>query len=132
MGKPKILIVEDEIPTLQRFKGLIDKLIECELYEATEGLGAAEKMKAIDFDLVVLDIKMPGLNGLDVIRQVKKEKPLPDILVVSGWDSTQVAQKLIEEGALDYLPKPLDLDIFILRVRHILEKKNMYIEKTAR
>jgi len=72
---------------------------------------------------------MPGLSGIDIMRKVKGEGTLPDILVTTAWDSVQIANEVIEEGAIDYISKPVILETIKLKVKNILEKKGKYIEK---
>ena len=129
MDKPKILIVEDELDTMKMIKSSLERFMECQIMESGSGEDALNKIRNYNFDLVILDIKMPGLSGLDVMRQVKKEKKLPDILVTTGWDSAQVAGQVVKEGALDYIPKPITLDTLKIKIKNILEKKGKYIEK---
>jgi DNA-binding response OmpR family regulator len=129
MDKVKILVVDDEEATLKFVKNCIDRAIDCEVYEAENGDQAIAQMKANDFDLVVLDIKMSGMNGLDVMREVKKVKVLPDVLVVTGYDSVQLSHEVIDAGAVDYMPKPVFAENLMLKIKGILEKKGKYIEK---
>lgn len=129
MADVKIFIVEDEKETLRFIKNCLQRELLCDIDESMNGIDAIEKMKAQDFDLVILDLKMPGVNGLDVMREIKKIKKLPDILVVTAWDSDQVATTVIKEGALDYMPKPLIPEAFMIKVKTLLDKKGKYIPK---
>ena len=72
---------------------------------------------------------MPEMSGLDVIREVKQHKELPDVLVVTAYDSTDVTKEALDLGALDYMPKPFELKTFQLKVKEILEKKGKYKAK---
>lgn len=130
MDKPKILVVEDEPETLTFIKQCIERVVECEVHLSGSGEDALDKIKNNEFDLVILDIKMPGLSGLDVMRMAKKEKKLPDTLVITGWDSAQVLGEVIKEGALDYMPKPIISAALKEKIKDILEKKGKYFEKT--
>ena len=124
MENPKILIVEDDKETLELLISILGNFFG-DLIEGTQGAEEALKLiKTNEYDLVILDIKLGELNGLDIIREVKKEKELPDILIVTAWDSKQVALEAIDAGALDYMPKPIDARIFVEKVKQILEKKN--------
>lgn len=130
MGNLKILIVEDEIDTMEAVKRSLERFLKCRVYTSSNGEDAIDKIKNNGFDLVILDIKMPGLSGLDVIRKAKKEAKSTDILVVTAWDSAQVAEEAIKEGAIDYIPKPISLDILKIKIKNILEKKGKYFERT--
>jgi len=130
MAGAKILIVEDEVDTIEVVKNSLGRFLDCEIDAATDGETAITKILEDDFDLVILDIKMPGLSGIDVLRKVKLKKALPDILVITAWDSTQVAEEVVKEGALDYIPKPITVDTLKLKMKTILEKKGKYSEKS--
>jgi len=130
MDKPKILVVEDEPETAGFIKKCVERVVECETQLSENGEDAFDKIKNNEFDLVILDIKMPGLSGIDVMRMVKKEKQLPDTLVITGWDSEQVLGEAIKEGALDYMPKPVISGTLKMKIKNILEKKGKYIGKT--
>jgi len=125
MNGKKILIVEDEHEVRARLCGLIKKAVNPEIIdEACNGDEAIAKILGTDYDLVILDIRMPGRNGLDVIREVKRvKKALPPTLVVTGHDSDQVASEIIAEGISDYIPKPVDMERFIKAVQTILDGK---------
>ena len=129
MDNPKILIVDDEIDILNIIKEYLQMIIECDVYESINGQDAIGKIKDNNFDLVILDIKMPGLSGLDVMKKIKSEENLPDILVTTAWDSVQVADEVISEGATDYIVKPVMLETLKLKIKNILDKKGKYIEK---
>ena len=126
----KILIVDDEIQVREIIKEYLEAIIECQVFDSGEGQDALDKIKADSFDLIILDLKMPGVSGLDIIKTVRKQKPPPDILVTTAWDSAQVADEVIKEGATDYIVKPVTLETLKLKVKNILEKKGKYLEKS--
>ena len=129
MNKCVILIVDDEPEAREMIKRCLTRFMECQIYEAQTGEEALDKLKKINFDLVILDIKMPGLSGLDVMKEIKKYKNLPDTIVLTAWDSAQIATEAIEEGAMDYIPKPIITDILKLKVKTILEKKARFFSR---
>ena len=103
--KPKVLIVDDEIGVRESLK-----LILGEKYDLTEACDGAECLKRLkenpQIDLVLIDIKMPKANGLDVLRQIKTVNPEMKIIVVTGYRSVDTAQEAINRGASDYVVKP--------------------------
>lgn len=117
-----ILIVEDEQEVREGIKKHLFKSLNCQIKEANNGEEALEKIKNNNFDLIILDIKLPGLSGIDILKSTK-EKSL-DFLVISGWDSLSVAKEALRYGAADYLSKPFSMDILGLKVEEILSKKN--------
>lgn len=127
--KAKILIVEDQEEILTSLSDIITRSFKCEVFKAIDGKEAIKQLKEIDFDLVILDIKMPGINGLDVMKTVKKIKKLPDILVVTAWDSGIVSDDFYKEGIVDCLHKPVNPKILIKKAESILMKKGKLIKK---
>lgn len=129
MPIPKILIVDDEQDVRDRLSNFISKKIHCEIEEASDGKEALEKLKEEKFDLMVLDIKMPGLSGIDVIKEATKFTPQTKILAISAYDSQEVASQALKEGAVDYIPKPQTIEGIDLKARDILSKMNKYKPK---
>jgi len=127
--KPKILIVDDEADMLDYMESRLNRIIECEIEKVSSGVTAIEKMKANNYDMVILDIKMPDKSGMDVIREVKKAKALPFVFVVTAYSSPQIASEAIMEGARDYQAKPLDLKIFDFKIKQGLESLGKLIDK---
>lgn len=126
---PSILIADDETQTIDELKYFLNRVIECKIDTAADGDKAYAAMKKNDYDLVFLDLKMPGMSGIEVMKTIKKEKTLPDIMVVTGYDSLEVARKVIEVGAIEYIPKPIYLENFKTKVKAFLIKKGKYFEK---
>lgn len=116
----KILVVDDEEEIR---KTLVDHLfgrIECEIIEAANGYEAIEKLGKNDIDLVLLDIKMPGISGTEVIQKIKTlSKEIP-IIVITKWDSSEVSKQVVDSGA-DYIPKPFSLKIVRAKVEEKLK-----------
>jgi len=81
-------------------------------------------LKKEAFDLILLDIKMPGISGMDVLKETKEDYPETDIIVISGWDSQSVASEALEKGASDYIPKPTHVTVIQDKVCEVLKKRN--------
>ena len=126
MEIPKVLVVDDELEVLQNLKSIVSHMIECQIDDANNGNDAILKMQENDYDLVILDIKMPEASGIDAMRKIKETKSLPDILVITAYDSASIAEEVVSEGAVDYIPKPIYPDNLKLKIKQILEPKNMY------
>lgn len=129
MDKVKILIVEDEFDTLDAMRTMLQEDLECEVDQADNGKVATSKIKENDYDLVILDIKMPVMSGMDMIRAVKVEKSLPDTLVVSGYDSVEAVNEVLEEGVIDYIVKPIEWGDLMEKISYILNKKGRLFRK---
>lgn len=126
---PKILICDDDENIRKIIKNFLSKCIECDFLEAATGQGAIEQLKKEGIDLVFLDIKMPGLSGLDAIREVKKINPNINIIVITGWDSSSVAEETVKIGATDYITKPFSLKVVEIKTKYLLTKIGKYYPK---
>lgn len=125
----KILIIEDE-SAIRRVltKILTDESKSYEVLEAEDGIQAIEMIKEQDFDLVLCDIKMPKMDGVEVLQHAKKLKPELPFLMISGHGDLDTAVQTMKLGAFDYISKPPDLNRLLNAVRNALEVKNLVIE----
>ena len=125
----RILIVDDEEGIRDSLRKFLAGRFECEIFEAGNGEVALDLLRANKFDLVFLDIKMPGISGMDVIREKKKLDYRPYFWVITRFDSEEVAHKVIEQGADDYIPKPFSLRVLDSKVRNFLAMIGKYKPK---
>ena len=127
----KILIVEDEV-SIRRVlvKILSEEDKTHEIYEAEDGLIALNKIKKENFDLVLCDIKMPKMDGIEVLEFTKKIKPEIPIVMISGHGDLDTAVDSMKKGAYDYISKPPDLNRLLNTVRNAIDKKNLTLENT--
>ena len=127
----KILIVEDE-ESIRRVlvKILSEEDKSHEIYEAEDGLIALNKIKKENFDLVLCDIKMPKMDGIEVLEFTKKIKPEIPIVMISGHGDLDTAVDSMRKGAYDYISKPPDLNRLLNTVRNAIDKKNLTLENT--
>jgi len=128
-GIPSILVVDDEKETVEEIEFFLKRVIECTIDTANDGKKAFDLIQKNDYDLVFLDIKMPGFSGFDVMKNVKAIKPLPDILVITGYVDGDVGEQVKKEGAIGYIPKPIYLENFKKQIKNILSRKKKYFEK---
>ncbi|HUV49955.1 MAG TPA: response regulator [Anaerolineae bacterium] len=120
--KHKILLVDDEEITLKYLsKFLIKKGFD--ISTAMNGSEALEKIKQQDFITVLLDVLMPGIDGIETLREIKKIKPITEVIMLTGHASVQVAIEGMRLGAFDYLMKPFDRDELIEKLRLACEKR---------
>lgn len=127
--KPRILVVDDEEEVRIHLGNIIARYFNSDVDRAANGQEALEKLRASKFDVVVLDIKMPGLSGIDVIKEAVKFTPETKFLAVSGYDSTDIADEALRAGAVDFVHKPQTIEGIERRVRHILKKIGKYSPK---
>ena len=126
---PKILIIEDEAAIRRVLKKIIVE--ENELYEveeAEDGLVGIELIKNNDYDLVLCDIKMPKMDGVEVLERTQKIKPEIPMLMISGHGDLDTAVQTMRMGAFDYISKPPDLNRLLNAVRNALDKKSLVVE----
>jgi PAS domain S-box-containing protein len=125
----KILIVDDEPEILENLETLLSDE-GFDVVKASSGNEAVENFEAGSFGLVITDMNMPGLNGLDVLRRVKQIDKDVEVLLLTGYGTMENAiQALRDEGAYDYLEKPLeDLEELLLSVRNALERRGFRME----
>ena len=113
---PNILIVDDEPINRVLLRRLLEK--EYTVTEATDGFEALKLIHKNDYDLILLDIMMPRMNGLDVLAEIRETHPSTDlpVILVSALRDTEHVVKGIEAGANDYIPKPIDGSVVRARV----------------
>ena len=126
---PKILIIEDEAAIRRVLKKIISE--ENDTYnveEAEDGLVGIEMIAKTDFDLVLCDIKMPKMDGVEVLEKVKKLKPETPMVMISGHGDLDTAVNTMRLGAFDYISKPPDLNRLLNTVRNALDRKELVVE----
>jgi len=123
MAEYKILVVEDEDEILRFLQQTLARALECPVDTACNADEGIKKLLESDYALVVLDIKMPGKNGLDFLREVKAKATMPKVLIVSGYDDEEVLRETLDAGALDYIPKPVVPDLLVRKVKVLLNVK---------
>ncbi len=129
MEKPLILVVDDEEDVRERLGNIILRRIHCKVKKSASGEEALEELKKDKYDLVLLDIKMPGLSGIDVMREAVNFSPGTKFLAISGYDSKEIANGALEAGAIDFMHKPLTPAAIELKVKDILSKIGKYHPK---
>ncbi|RNC84921.1 MAG: sigma-54-dependent Fis family transcriptional regulator [Winogradskyella sp.] len=124
-----ILIIEDEAAIRRVLvKILSEESDNYEVEEAEDGLAGIEKIKKKDYDLVLCDIKMPKMDGVEVLEAVKKIKPEIPIVMISGHGDLDTAVNTMRLGAFDYISKPPDLNRLLNTVRIALDRKELVVE----
>lgn len=126
---PKILIIEDE-PAIRRvlMKILSEENDTYQVFEAEDGLEGMDKIKKEDFDLILCDIKMPKMDGEEVLQATQKIKPEIPMIMISGHGDLETAVNTMRIGAFDYISKPPDLNRLLNTVRNALDRKELVVE----
>jgi DNA-binding NtrC family response regulator len=126
---PKILIIEDEAAIRRVLaKILSEENDSYEVEDAEDGIVGFEKIKNNDYDLVLCDIKMPKMDGVELLEAVKKIKPEIPMVMISGHGDMETAINTMRMGAFDYISKPPDLNRLLNTVRNALDKKQLVVE----
>ena len=125
----KILIIEDEA-VIRRvlIKIISEESDSYQLSEAENGLIGVELISKEDFDLVLCDIKMPKMDGMEVLQRIKKIKPEIPVVMISGHGDLDAAVNTMRLGAFDYISKPPDLNRLLNTVRNALDRKELVVE----
>ncbi|MBS3992208.1 MAG: sigma-54-dependent Fis family transcriptional regulator [Bacteroidetes bacterium] len=126
---PKILVIEDE----QAIRRVLKKIISeenstYEVDEAEDGLEGLDLIQNTDYDLILCDIKMPKVDGVEVLEKVRKTKPEIPVVMISGHGDLDTAVKTMRLGAFDYISKPPDLNRLLNTVRNALDRKELVLE----
>ncbi len=126
---PKILVIEDE-SAIRRVlvKILSEENDTYEVSQGEDGLAGMELVKKEDYDLVLCDIKMPKMDGVEVLEAAKKIKPEIPFVMISGHGDLDTAVNTMRLGAFDYISKPPDLNRLLNTVRNALDKKELVVE----
>lgn len=127
--KSKILLIEDE-PAIRRVLKniLIEENKNYQVEEAEDGLEGMEMIKKEDYDLIFCDIKMPKMDGIEVLDAVMKIKPDTPVVMISGHGDLETAVECMKKGAFDYIAKPPDLNRLLNTVRLALDRKQLVTE----
>jgi DNA-binding NtrC family response regulator len=120
-AKPIILICDDEEGIRESFRLILDDAYE--LVFANDGLQALETLMTLSPALMLLDIKMPKLHGMEILKKVKTAHPSLPVIIVTGYQSVEMAQEALKNGAADYIPKPFESKHIKSTVAHFINKR---------
>jgi len=123
----KILIIDDE----KVIRATLREILEYEKYTVTEAQDGEEglaKLQEDEYDLVLCDVKMPKMDGIEVLEKAKELERSPQFIMISAHGSIETAVEATKKGAFDFIPKPPDLNRLLLTVRNALDKKELVTE----
>jgi DNA-binding NtrC family response regulator len=129
MTSAAILLVDDEVPFVEAMMRRLKKrnLAVQSAFSGDEALSLLGRDGGID--VVVLDVKMPGMDGIDTLREIKKNFPLVEVIMLTGHATVETAIEGMKLGAFDYLMKPCDMDELLGKVAEAKSKKNKHEQK---
>lgn len=124
----RVLLVDDEVEFLET---LVKRMKKRRLQVAGVGSGeqALEWLEKNPVDVVVLDVKMPGMDGVRALKEIKKRNALVEVIMLTGHANVEVAIAGMELGAFDYLMKPMDIDELVFKVQDAYKKKALQEKK---
>jgi len=125
--KGRILIVDDEEIVIRSCKRILAGG-DFQVDAASNGLEALAKIQEDDYDMLILDIKMPKMNGIEVLQRVKEAHPDIDVIMITGLNQIDTAVKAMKLGAFDYLPKPFDPEELEIVVARAFERRQLLQE----
>jgi DNA-binding NtrC family response regulator len=129
LNMPRALVVDDDETIRDTLYELLSENYICQTAETAEK--AFARLQADTYDVVLTDISMPGLSGLELLGQVRQRFPNTPVIVISGISDQEHAQGLIKLGAFDYLLKPFSLDAVEKSVRRALDYRKRLIEQSS-
>jgi len=118
----RILLVDDE----DRFRTTMGKLLRKRGFDVEEAGSAHEALVRVqqgDVDVIVLDVKMPGMDGIQALAKVKALDPLPEVIILTGHANVDAAVEIMRLGGYEYLLKPCPIDDLVVKIDGALEKK---------
>lgn len=124
----KVLIVDDEKDFVEIFSMRLSAQGE-KVSTAYNGREALAVLETNAIDVVILDIRMPGMNGIDVLKQVKKQYPLVEVILLTGHGSAETAVEGMKQGAFDYLMKPADFEDIKIKLENARKRKDEQEER---
>jgi DNA-binding NtrC family response regulator len=126
--KAKILIVDDE----EKFANSLAERLSIRDYDATtsvNGQDAIEKVSCNNFDVVMLDLVMPLMDGLKVLREIKRIKPLTEVIMLTALPNVEIGVEAMKSGALDYILKPCEIEDLISKIDRAHARKTEQEER---
>jgi DNA-binding NtrC family response regulator len=126
----KVLVVDDDETLLQLLTETVQTM-GCSATSARNGIDALNMISERKFDIVVTDLKMPGMDGLELLAEIKKVDKEVVVIMVTGYATLETAVKAIEKGAYDYIAKPFRLDELMVVIKNACERLRLLKQKSA-
>ena len=124
-----VLLVDDEVPFVEAMERRLAKR-GLDIKTAFSGDEAMQRLKQLkNIDVIVLDVKMPGMDGLETLTQIKKAYPLVEVIMLTGHATVESAIDGMKLGAYDYLMKPCDMDVLMEKLNAAKTKKSQHEQK---
>ena len=129
MFEPNVLLVDDEAPFVDTMTKRLTKR-NLNVKSALSGEAALEALKADShIDVVILDVKMPGMDGIETLKEIRKSFPLVEVIMLTGHATVETSIEGMRQGAFDYLMKPCEMDVLMEKVTTAAKKKRDHDDK---
>ncbi len=128
MAEAKILIVDDE----QEYRDILTERMEARNFEvdkAENGLDALEKLSGSSYDAIILDMMMPGMDGLATLKKIREKYPDMQVILLTGHATVQKGVDAIKLGALDFIEKPAEIETLTTKIKEAKENRLLLVEK---
>ena len=125
----RVLLVDDEIEFLETLSKRLARR-EIEAFQASSGEQALEFLTANDVDVVVLDVKMRGMDGIETLKRIKAAKPQQEVIMLTGHASMEAAIQGMQLGAFDYIMKPADINQLLYKIEDARKKQGLSAGRT--
>ena len=129
MSIANVLLVDDEVSFVETF----GERLELRDFEISKAFSGQEALQVLEenknIEVVILDVKMPDMDGIETLAEIKIKNPLVEVMMLSGHADVASAIEGMKQGAFDYLMKPVDMDLIITKVTEAAAKKRQHEEK---
>jgi DNA-binding NtrC family response regulator len=122
--QPMVMVVDDE----EKVRKYLSRLLEkrgFHVVTAADGAGALQQLDQADFDIILLDVLMPGLDGISVLKEIKSRKPFTEVIILTGNASVNIGVEGMQLGAMDFLLKPIHMETLLLCMGEALEQRRL-------
>jgi DNA-binding NtrC family response regulator len=128
--KASILVVDDEEIVRRSYARILGQM-DCDAQTVADGEQAVQEMEQRPYDVVLLDLRMPGTGGMDVLKTLKHRWPASEVVIITGCPTVESAKQALQLGACDYLAKPADPDDVIDAARGAMRRKKWALRPEA-
>ena len=131
MSSAKVLLVDDEVA----FTNNLEMILSVRGYDVmavNDGESAVRAIEDNDFDVAILDLKMPGMDGIETLKQLKRRRPLLEVIMLTGHGSIESGVQGMHLGAFDYAMKPIEVDDLLEKISDAYQRKQMQEQTTLK
>ncbi|MFH0822514.1 MAG: response regulator [Pseudomonadota bacterium] len=129
-SKTRVLIVDDE----ERFRSTMQKLLTIRGFETATAGSGQEALEELDrnnsYDVVILDVRMPDMTGVQVLPAIKKRDPHMEVIIMTGYASVDTAKEILKQGAYDYMLKPYSIEELVDKIEAARDRRKARLDAT--